>query len=319
MMPPPIIVNSHGWIKGFGYDVLVDVLRALPVTHFVNITAANPRRNLPQGAFWDPSIDEAPTPLLLDVPGVHHASSVPGALPPQANSPSAGNGGGGGAAAGPSSHPAAVEQRALHWMAFAEACVQASSSGQGLQQEAEYNDDAQRQEANNACAVDERHTCALGGEENGLVAVGDRLAAANPFEVSLRDLRINILHSDVPRTEMERVLNGAIVGLCSLSERKKERSVDDDIADGLLPCLGLGLVRAVDANAGMAYVLSPLTEDRLQMVDALEVGRLELPPALLQTKKYLSPYLALHSLASSGTGAGAIKSRNNLLRAGQVN
>ncbi len=48
------------------------------------------------------------------------------------------------------------------------------------------------------------------------------------------------------------------------------------------------------------------------------MGRLELPPELLQGGGFVSPYLSIGSIAAAGTGAGAIKSRNNLLRAAQA-
>ena len=39
-------------------------------------------------------------------------------------------------------------------------------------------------------------------------------------------------------------------------------------------CLGVGLVRAVDADAGLLYVLSPLLLSSLQRVNLLQVRRL---------------------------------------------
>lgn len=50
----------------------------------------------------------------------------------------------------------------------------------------------------------------------------------------------------------------------------------------------------------------------------VQVGRLELPPELLQAGAFASPYLSIGSMAAGGTGAGVIKSRNNLLRAAQA-
>lgn len=49
-----------------------------------------------------------------------------------------------------------------------------------------------------------------------------------------------------------------------------------------------------------------------------QVGRLELPPELLQSGPVVSPYLSTWSIGTAGTGAGAIKSRNNLARAAQL-
>lgn len=51
---------------------------------------------------------------------------------------------------------------------------------------------------------------------------------------------------------------------------------------------------------------------------SMQVGRLDLPPELLQSGSIVCPYLSSWSISTVGTGAGAIKSRNNLQRAGQV-
>lgn len=105
-----------------------------------------------------------------------------------------------------------------------------------------------------------------------------------------------------------------MVGLC----RSPPRGTLPQSQPAALPCLGLGLVRAADAAAGRLLILTAVPEEELESVSVLQLGRLELPASLLQTAAHLSPYLCLHSLSSTGTGAGAIKSRNNLLRQGQL-
>jgi polynucleotide 5'-hydroxyl-kinase GRC3/NOL9 len=62
--PPPLIVNTHGWVKGFGFDLIVDTLRMLSPTHYVHILHSNPRRNLPQGVFW--AVPPPPPPPIVD-------------------------------------------------------------------------------------------------------------------------------------------------------------------------------------------------------------------------------------------------------------
>lgn len=52
-------------------------------------------------------------------------------------------------------------------------------------------------------------------------------------------------------------------------------------------------------------------------IDIPQVGRLELPPALLQAPGLQSPYLSLFSLTADGSGARSMKSRGNLQRSGQ--
>lgn len=83
-------------------------------------------------------------------------------------------------------------------------------------------------------------------------------------------------------------------------------------------CLGLGLVRAVDGPQQELYVLTDLSEQQLQRVDMLQLGKLELPDRMLECKAFASPYQGLFCLSSTATGAGQIKSRNNLLRSSQL-
>lgn len=192
----------------------------------------------------------------------------------------------------PTQAPAAVEQRALHWVSFTQRCVETAAFESGKKKKG--ND-------TNEVPTEEK-------EKEEEEDVGDQLAGACPYEILLSDLNIDILYSSVPPSQLGYALNGAIVGLCGKPEAPNTPA----------PCLGLGLIRAVDGSAQKAFLLTPLSLNELEKVERMEVGRLELPPALLQTGRFQSPYLALHSLSTAGTGAGAIKSRNNLLRSGQM-
>lgn len=48
----PLIVNTPGWVKGVGYDVLVDMLKYISPTHVVKINISSENKNLPAGVFW---------------------------------------------------------------------------------------------------------------------------------------------------------------------------------------------------------------------------------------------------------------------------
>ncbi|XP_065876770.1 polynucleotide 5'-hydroxyl-kinase NOL9 [Euphorbia lathyris] len=48
----PLLVNTPGWVKGVGYDILVDMVRHIAPTHVVKINISYERKNLPAGAFW---------------------------------------------------------------------------------------------------------------------------------------------------------------------------------------------------------------------------------------------------------------------------
>ncbi|KAK2384945.1 polynucleotide 5'-hydroxyl-kinase NOL9 [Trifolium repens] len=48
----PLVVNTSGWVKGVGYDVLVNMLKYICPTHVVKIGISTENMNLPAGKFW---------------------------------------------------------------------------------------------------------------------------------------------------------------------------------------------------------------------------------------------------------------------------
>ena len=78
--------------------------------------------------------------------------------------------------------------------------------------------------------------------------------------------------------------------------------------------LDYGIVRSVDERTGDIFVLTPLGPKELGTVDTLFVGALQLPQQLLQSDTFISPYVCLEALSVEGTGAGALKGRNDMLR-----
>ncbi|XP_015578649.1 polynucleotide 5'-hydroxyl-kinase NOL9 isoform X1 [Ricinus communis] len=48
----PLVVNTPGWVKGVGYDILVDMVKCIAPSHVVKINISSERKNLPAGAFW---------------------------------------------------------------------------------------------------------------------------------------------------------------------------------------------------------------------------------------------------------------------------
>jgi polynucleotide 5'-hydroxyl-kinase GRC3/NOL9 len=319
-------------VKGFGFDLIVDTLRMLIPTHYVHILHSNPRRNLPHGVFW--AVPAPPLPGGEGNDNIINAGNIEQMMPvmfdlPAIEPPLVDNGGAGGSRGareatagagsgheseaattpaggqqsnsfkrGPPPPPAAVEQRALHWIAFSQRCIAAHSQADSSP------------EATTAKTISSTTT-----ED-----VGDQLAAATPYVISLSDVYVRVIHTSVLPDQLAYALNGAIVGLCGKQHQCGGGNGGGGGGGGsgsLAPCLGLGLVRTADGASGKLYILTPLSLEELENVELIEIGRLELPPTLLQTGKFLSPYLALHSLSTAGTGAGVIKSRNNLLRSSQ--
>jgi hypothetical protein len=188
---PPLVVNTHGWVKGMGFDVLLELLAGLPVTHMVQIAAANPKKNLPPGCFWLSNDSQNPQqqqqqqqaePALWLLPGLggDQEAAQPAASEasgrsaatqgPQLPEPPA-------AAGGAKGRLHAVEQRALQWEALAQQCIDrcgvaaATPVGSG------------KAAAAAAAAV------AAAGIRQG-DELGDRLAAAVPFEIDVDDIDV---------------------------------------------------------------------------------------------------------------------------------
>jgi hypothetical protein len=215
----------------------------------------------------------------------------------------------------------ATDARALSWLAWARRVIAASAAAQLSQQQMfdqQSNPSGQTNAAVDATAAD--------GEEFQEAAAG--LAGALPYEVHLQDVSVELQHAQVQQCELPLALNGALVGLASSRNSScscpASTGVDQQqqgiagLGPQLQECLGVGLVRAVDATRGVLYLLTDLDEQRLQEVDVLLVGRLELPEKLSATQQLAPPYQSLFCLGSAATGAGLIKSRNNLLRASML-
>jgi hypothetical protein len=142
------------------------------------------------------------------------------------------------------------------------------------------------------------------GEASAFAFVAAALAAARPYSLPVASISCRLLHGAVPASDAFRVLNGALVAL-----------VAEDAAGHAAPrCLGLALVRSVDAAAGVLHLLTSLPPGTAATTTTLVVGRLELPAALLTAPLHSSPYLTAWALAPEGSGGGAMRSRNNLQR-----
>ena len=110
-------------------------------------------------------------------------------------------------------------------------------------------------------------------------------------------------------------LNGSIVGLCCsgpLTERKADESTT---ADACLPCMGLGLIRSIDRVRRYFYILTPVPMVILQSVDVIVGGSIQVPTECLYrgVSAESFPYLSCDGL-STGIGGEFMKSRNTLMR-----
>ncbi|XP_034835410.1 polynucleotide 5'-hydroxyl-kinase NOL9 [Maniola hyperantus] len=105
----------------------------------------------------------------------------------------------------------------------------------------------------------------------GLLLLSGRresLLGITPYEVSLKDLRIatNVI---IKKEHITKVLNGKLVALCQQSGETRCDSGVFTLTDKPLPCRGHGLIRGIDWDKEVLYVITPVPGGELGAVDTL--------------------------------------------------
>jgi polynucleotide 5'-hydroxyl-kinase GRC3/NOL9 len=138
------------------------------------------------------------------------------------------------------------------------------------------------------------------------------LARERPYCVPLEAITCSLVGPDQKDLKTEnrilQAMNGSIVGLCV-----------NDTND----CLGLGLVRSIDWNHRLLYILTPVEEAILSRVNTLVGGNLPLPLSFVFRGVHAEsfPYQSMPKIpqiSSTALGADPMKSRNNISRKGNT-
>ena len=174
--------------------------------------------------------------------------------------------------------------------------------------------------------------------EHGLLdpddAIGEALARMRPYAVPLGCVDVYPspgFLDGAPADELRRLwgargdllsddavesINGAVVGLCSSGRRGGGGAGGCSAGSGppVLDCVGLGVVRAADVRRGVLYVLTPVRPGLLEGVDALVAGDgVKLPLACVYRgvrSESLAHVSVGHGATSAGLGADVMRSRN---------
>ncbi|OEL33768.1 Polynucleotide 5'-hydroxyl-kinase NOL9 [Dichanthelium oligosanthes] len=191
----PLIVNTPGWVKGAGFDMLVEMLRYICPTIVVQIRITMQSKNLPDGMFW--LDDNAVVRFVFSTVGESAGHQLGNSLP--------------------------------SFTAKTSSVRIASSFG--------------------------------GGTQDWL------------------QLRMQFF------SEIYVEFTQIIMVLCSFA----------------------GIVRGIDVQKGLLYVITPVPLKRLQSVDLLQQGLIEIPTTLLQVRGCVSPYMStnvLHKISERDLYAG---------------
>ncbi|KAJ7579133.1 hypothetical protein C8J56DRAFT_964878 [Mycena floridula] len=171
--------------------------------------------------------------------------------------------------------------------------------------------------------------------------IGLPLCARPPYEVEFATAIDKVIlsgagYEDVEASEIDRVLNGALVGLVSCDPG----TLDDDVKTNGIPysqgtsvpspltsvCHGLALIRSVAPDASRMHLLSPLPPSILTKSRVLIKGEVELPVwgmldfgtdrGVAGVEKNKVPFLQWGK--GSGIGGDKRRVRRNLMRKGQM-
>lgn len=109
-------------------------------------------------------------------------------------------------------------------------------------------------------------------------------------------------------------LNGSIVGLCC-REDGIASSTQSQNRSGVpnLHCVGLGIIRSIDRERKLFFVLTPVHQSILSSVTVFVGGSIGLPLELVfrGTNADSFPFISEHSLATPSLGGDVMKSRNH--------
>jgi polynucleotide 5'-hydroxyl-kinase GRC3/NOL9 len=265
----PLVINTQGWVKGLGADLLLKIEALVEPTHVITLGVDSQPIN----------IDETISRYFLD--------GISPAIPPP-------------------SHTAA-DLRALSIISYFYSATSPSNP------------------------------------ESTLWDTSLPLCSQPPWEVdwTIALKKVILLGPGAEDVFPEEVENSLNCGLVALIES------DDDFGDDLIPtatavpykqgqrvppptssrCLGLGLIRAINREAHVFHLLTPIRSSLLGRCNALVKGELEIPTwcmmdfrqdddSVCGLKGAAVPYL--HWGAQVGVGADKRRVRRNLMRRGQM-
>lgn len=145
--------------------------------------------------------------------------------------------------------------------------------------------------------------------------IGQTLASMKPYVISMDSVQYGIIRGvdnpcDLGSDDVVLdALNGSIVGLCCSATTR------EGINNDCMSCVGLGLIRSIDREKRLFFVLTPVPLNALQQVDTLVGGSIQVPTECLYRGVHAEsfPYLSCDGV-SVGIGGEYMKSRNTIMR-----
>ncbi|PFX29470.1 Polynucleotide 5'-hydroxyl-kinase NOL9 [Stylophora pistillata] len=123
------------------------------------------------------------------------------------------------------------------------------------------------------------------------------LMSCIPYQIPWNCVAVHVIHTEVPWDQILFSINASVVGLAKIETDEMHGIGDKNntpffLAESLVAeCIGLGIVRNIDPGRKLLHVLTPLTLDRLQQVNALLKGNIEIPAVIMLSGIILLQFL----------------------------
>ncbi|XP_052779860.1 polynucleotide 5'-hydroxyl-kinase NOL9-like [Mya arenaria] len=148
---------------------------------------------------------------------------------------------------------------------------------------------------------------------------GLTLTSVTPFEIAWRNVCVHVCSMEVQRSQIMYALNASLVGLCKADISQGERYYDEGPVfmppDTIFQWIGFGIVRAIDPEQKLFYIVTSLSEEELGEVNSIVKGGVTLPEYLLTLQK--QPRLVYADEVVSTIGIHCKKRRKRLTRQNQ--
>jgi len=270
----PLVINTDGWVKGMGYEILSSIIDTTCPTHIVQMIGSTSMK------FFDltPHAYPGRTIMLVEALGMSMILSKLNIRPGVDDENDDGDGGFFLSHVEPEDDKVLVEE--------------------GTQSESKAYISSQHLRSLRLC------TYFLGGydaflstgaelkstgvwDENCIIAKS--LARMKPYMIPIDALRFIFCHGPniskcIEEEKVHRddvlfdILNGSVVALCTLDYRQKDTPPNGSHC----PCSGLGIIRSIDREKRILYLLTPISLRTLQSkVDTIVHGSIQLPIACL--------------------------------------
>ncbi|XP_075461101.1 polynucleotide 5'-hydroxyl-kinase NOL9 isoform X3 [Ascaphus truei] len=282
----PLIINTMGWVKGFGLMLLIDLIRLLSPSHIVQI-----------GAKGVEDMKPLTVEYIQDSTGFHTKGSS------QARCKDKG-----------------LDSSEEEQQEYTDGLYFRPSTEHhllGIENDFSGAGDAGHVRCHSSIL---RDLAMLGYLSKLQQFDPEQIFSLNsliPYEVPFNAVVLRVTHSDVAPSHIMYSVNASWIGLCRILD--DIRSQDDGpvilTQTPVCDCLGFGIVRGINMEKKVYHILTPVSPESLRLVNCLLVGNISIPHTIFKNQPGIEgeiPYVT-SEYDFTISGSGKMK-RNKQLR-----